>query len=60
VSGDASVVLKIYTASNHDNARAATPLVAAAQVERRSSQPAEFSKEDSAGNPKHHESARKP
>nr|DAP70542.1 MAG TPA: hypothetical protein [Caudoviricetes sp.] len=38
VSGDASVVLKIYTASNHDNARAATPLVAAAQVERRSSQ----------------------
>nr|DAU55784.1 MAG TPA: hypothetical protein [Crassvirales sp.] len=38
MSGDASVVLKIYTASNHDNARAATPLVAAAQVERRSSQ----------------------
>jgi len=29
---------KFYTASNRDNARATIPLVAAAQVERRSSQ----------------------
>nr|DAU85170.1 MAG TPA: hypothetical protein [Caudoviricetes sp.] len=36
--GDASVVLKIYTASNRDNARATIPLVAAAQAGRRSSQ----------------------
>jgi hypothetical protein len=54
------LIEKFYTALNRDKARATIPLVAAAQVERRSSQPAESSKEDSAGNPKHHESARKP